>query len=46
VIAVFGKSAHWGGDIPPPAYYGGPVVNAVDEARKALAETLKGETLK
>ena len=35
VVAVFGRSELWERDLPPPAYYGGPVVDAIDDARKS-----------
>ena len=38
LVAVFGKSARWEGDLPVPAYYGGPVVDVIEETRKALSE--------
>jgi hypothetical protein len=38
---VFGKDAHWERDAPPPAYYGGPVVEAIEEARKVVADALR-----
>ena len=37
LLAVFGKSARWEGDLPVPAYYGGPVVNVMEEAKTALS---------
>jgi hypothetical protein len=40
VVAVFSKSARWERDLPVPAYYGGPVVHAIDDARKAIGEEL------
>lgn len=36
LIAVFGKTAHWERDVPPPAHYDGPVVHAVERAKKAI----------
>ena len=42
VVAVFGKDARWDRDLPPPAYYGGPVVEAIEEARKAIEEEVGG----
>ena len=43
VVAVFGQSARWERDLPVPAYYGGPVVNVINNTRKALAEELAAE---
>jgi len=43
VVAVFGQSARWARDLPVPAYYGGPVVNVINNTRKALAEELAAE---
>jgi len=39
-IAVFGKSARWEGDLPGPTHYGGPVVQAIEEARASVSEGL------
>jgi hypothetical protein len=44
VVAVFGKDARWERDLPPPAYYGGPVVESIEGARKAIAAQLGRET--
>ena len=44
VVAVFGKASRWETDLPPPAYYGGPVAHVVDDARKALVEALRDRT--
>lgn len=41
VVAVFGRAAHWERDLPPPAYYGGPVVESIDGTRKALGDNLR-----
>lgn len=41
VIAVFGKPARWDKDLPPPIYDDGPVVQAIDGARKAIDESLR-----
>jgi hypothetical protein len=40
VVAVFATSAHWGRNLPVPVHYGGPVVDAIDGTRKAIAEQL------
>lgn len=40
VVAVFPRSDRWDTDLPTPAYYGGPVVDVVDAARKAIAAEL------
>lgn len=40
LMAVFGKSARWDKDLPPPAYYEGPVVQAIDGAREAILKEL------
>jgi hypothetical protein len=40
VVAVFAKASNWERDLPPPAYYGGPVVHVIDEAKKAIADEL------
>jgi len=40
VVAVFAKSAHWERDLPTPAHYDGPVVNAIDSTKQAIAEEL------
>lgn len=40
VVAVFDATAHWDRDIPVPAYYGGPVVHSIDDARKAITDAL------
>ena len=37
VVAIFPPQSHWGDAIPVPAYYGGPVVDAIDGAERALA---------
>lgn len=37
VVSIFSKSAHWDRDVPVPAYYGGPVRDVMDDARKAIA---------
>lgn len=42
VVAVFAKAARWDRDLPAPAYYGTPVVDSIDAARKALAAELAG----
>lgn len=43
LVAVFGRSAHWERDLPAPAYYGGPVMDSIDAARKAVADALNVE---
>lgn len=43
VVAVFAKSARWERDLPTPVHYDGPVVHAIEETRKAIAEALAGE---
>ena len=40
VIAVFGRSARWDDAVPVPAYYGGPVVDAIDAASAAIRDQL------
>lgn len=40
MVAVFGKSARWAGNLPVPTYYGGPVVRVIEETRKALSAEL------
>lgn len=40
VVAVFGTSAEWVRDLPTPAHYDGPVVQAIDSTRLAIAEQL------
>ena len=40
-VAVFGESARWERDLPVPAHHGGPVVNDIDETRRAIAETMR-----
>ena len=39
-VAVFATSARWERDLPPPVQYDGPVVQAIDSTRKAIAEAL------
>ena len=36
-VAVFGPSQLWERDLPVPVYYGGPVLDVIEEARKAIA---------
>ncbi len=36
VVAIFGPGEIWGADIPIPEYYGGPVVQSIDDARAAI----------
>jgi hypothetical protein len=43
VVAVFSKSARWEGDMPAPAYHGGPVVDVIAAAREAIAAELARE---
>ena len=40
VVAVFGRSETWDRDLPVPVYYGGPVVDVVEAAGRAIAEQL------
>ena len=40
VVAVFANSAHWERDLPTPAHYDGPVVQAIESTRKAIADEL------
>jgi hypothetical protein len=40
VVAVFGTSALWERDLPPPAHDDGPVVQAIDSTRQAIADAL------
>jgi len=40
VVAVFSKSARWNGNLPVPTYYGGPVRDAGDGTRNAIADDL------
>ena len=40
VVAVFDRSARWDRDLPVPAYYDGPVLNVVEEARRAVNSQL------
>jgi hypothetical protein len=40
IVAVFAKSAQWERDLPTPVHYDGPVVHAIDETRKVIAEQL------
>ena len=40
VVAVFPRGARWDGAIPIPVFYDGPVVNAIDDARKAISEAI------
>ena len=44
VVAVFEQSARWERDLPPPAYYGGPVVEAIAGAREAVAQQVAART--
>jgi len=39
-VAVFGGDARWEDDLPVPAYYGGPVVEVMKEARESIAQQL------
>lgn len=41
VVAVFPRGQLWDSDFPPPAYYGAPVVEAIDELRASLAKELE-----
>lgn len=38
VVAVFARSARWERDVPVPSHYDGPVVQAIDATRQAIAE--------
>jgi hypothetical protein len=40
VVAVFAGSDRWETDLPTPAYYGGPVVDVIDAAKKAIIAEL------
>jgi hypothetical protein len=40
LVIVFDPTAQWERDVPPPHYYGGPVEDVVEDARKAIAELL------
>ena len=40
VVAIFPGSAGWDRDLPVPVYYGGPVLNDVENARRAIAAEL------
>lgn len=40
VVAIFDPSAQWQRNLPPPAYYGGPVEDVLPETRKALVDAL------
>ena len=39
-VVVFDGAARWERDVPTPLYYGGPVVDVVDDPRKAIAQAL------
>ena len=36
LVAVFEKDARWDRNVPPPAYYDGPVVHAIEGAKAAI----------
>lgn len=38
LIMVFGPSARWDRDVPPPHYFGGPVEDVQEETRQAIAD--------
>jgi hypothetical protein len=38
LVAVFAKDARWERDLPIPVHYDGPVVEAIDATRTAIAE--------
>jgi hypothetical protein len=40
VVAVFASDARWDHELPPPAYYGGPVEDVIEEARRSLIDQL------
>jgi len=40
-VAVFAAGDRWEGDLPVPAHHGGPVVDDIDETRKAIAGTMR-----
>ena len=40
VVAVFGPSQQWEQDLPVPVYYGGPVVDVIEDAHKAVVDAL------
>jgi hypothetical protein len=41
VVLVYAANTHWGDDAPFPAYYGGPVVDVVEEVKRAIAVELR-----
>jgi hypothetical protein len=41
VVLVFPLGLKWGDETPFPAYYGGPVVSAKDEAMEAVRRVLR-----
>lgn len=43
VVAVFAGAFRWETDLPVPVYYGGPVVDVIDETRQAIAGELFAE---
>ena len=44
-ILVFGASARWDEDLPPPAHYDGPVAGAIDGVKRAIANEMQRETV-
>ena len=41
LVAVFGRTARWDGDLPAPLYYGGPVADVIEETKKGLSAALR-----
>ena len=41
LVAVFGKTTRWDADLPVPLYYGGPVVDVIEETKKGLSAALR-----
>src|SRR5262245_36919688 len=40
LVAVFGKGPRWDRNVPPPVYYDGPVVHAIEGAEAAIGQML------
>ena len=40
-VAVFARGDRWDRDLPVPAHHGGPIVDDIDETRKAIAERMR-----
>jgi hypothetical protein len=40
-VTVFPAGARWGDDFPVPDYFGGPVIDAIDELKGALTRLLR-----